>query len=603
MKTNLLKTLAFGMVLVASTSVFAQKTLPSDVRNYIAITGYNGTTPVTVSQTVKQDFSFTIQMPDETAAVVSAEKAHVEIGLNDTPSLDVTGSRYHEVDMKFNCTFSGDLTKFLSNIYGMPALTVPVTVIDGAKQQSFTYNIAGFQTSDNTIVGTPSSSDDAHKAWYIITDNVFSAVSSTDDSFIGVKGGTYFQLGDEKLTFKEDVNFMEADYTQAGDYSKFMKDVELSTLNMIDADTYKGVIYLPAGSTISVGTSCAVLQKAATINIDLKNIKNQARITGLLSKVIDDLTNTTMSHTQQVIITFMQSLNACVGLANAAQTVPVTVEFTTVPAGLTVYDGETVTPNQSEKQFEEIRKTCPNAVAVHNFGSPVEDNTNVLEPQTNGSYKCSDFELSDLSVVGTSVSTDFSSKSDFVAEKGKYVRKNLPTNGYVTFCFPFDVTSEMLSGSKLYTFKSYDAASSSATFTEVSKVAAGTPALAYANGKDWEIEFDETAIKANTESNDAEKGTFVKTDDYASVYFGVTADNQMLAPLAKDLYPFRASFKLGSTVAPGAKTVAINTIVTAIKNVVSASESKTIYTINGAKVNLISQPGLYIVNGKKTYVK
>jgi len=609
MKTNLLKSLLCGAALLASVAASAQKTLPADVRNYFAVTGYteNGD-PVTISSTVKFGFDFEIQLADPSNATVAANKATIEVGINDVNTLGALGeTRYHEKTLTSDVNFEGDLSEFLSSAYTLGDLQVPVKVIDGSEVRDFTYSIAHL-TNDYKIIGTPSSYNEAYDAWKMITDRVVSKKKSIDDSYFSAKAKSYIQFGDERMYFTNDVDLFVEPWNKTEELGKITSNISVlngnldpELANMSVADTYKPVICLKAGTALAVGQSIAVLQKDAKITMDLSAIAGNTKLTKQISSILNEIM-TSSARSKTAILVFFRTFNGILDMIHyagrATGSVPVTVEFSDADANLDIYTVEGCTQNQTEEDFQAVKETYPNAMAVANYGQ-AKNPENILFGNSNGEYVCYYFNLTDLTTANGK-STDWYSPYDFYVVSGQYVRKNLP-NGYASVCLPFAVNSDELNGSDILTYADYDGAYL-ATFVSGTKVEAGVPFMAYATGGTWEIDLQDKEVSATVANGNSTYGTYVKTTDYAMEYFGVNTSINKFARLASKLSPFRACLDLKPTVS-NVKEISISRVATAIEKVQNNTEAQTIHTISGVKLNKISQPGLYIINGKKMFVK
>ena len=590
-----------GQFDVNSVEITATAAPAPKVKNYFAVSGKNGEEVVTVSSTVYEGFGFTVQLPAADKAVVGADYAKIELGLYDVASLDEKGeSRYQTWEYTTSTTNKINLAEYLKYAYAMQNVTVPVTVIDGDEQKSFTYNIAS-TNSDYQIIGTPSSYAEASAAWTMITDRVQASRKTADDSEATVKAGTYVQIGDERVTVTADATLCEGDWSVASEKAKIQTN-GVEKLDLDARDTYQAVIFLPAGSTLAVGQSQAVLLKDATITFDLRKYYDNYPAAGALTDQLTYISEKIKGDRAVAAMYAIMFFNNIVGMISAAGEVPATVEFSTTEAKLTVYPGSAdAIENQTEESFQNIRAKYPNAMAVLVSGQ-VADNTNVLVASADG-YVCQNFVLTDLSEEGTAAyaaTTDWYAPADFVAVSGSYVRHNLP-NGYASVCLPFALDAEMLGGAKVLTYDYYDG-NVNAYFTEGETNEAGVPCNIMAQGGELTATFDMTPIVATVANGNNTYGTYTTTDDYALSYYGVKSSINKFCPLAKYLYPFRACLALNAP----STVKEINAKIsgeTAIETVEAAAETQDIHTISGVKVSKISKPGLYIVNGKKMFVK
>lgn len=603
MKTNLLKTVLAGAALLVSSAVCAQIELAENVKNYFAVTGFNGDKEVTVSSTVFDGYSFVVQLPSTNNSVVKADKLRMDIAIQDVNSVGAKDqlrqeSKEFETGAK---SLTGDLHKLMENSYKFThnkgGVNVPVTVIDGARTESFIYNIVG-APNNNTISGTPDPETDCRAAWAIIASNMKSFKKPLHDTYFGVRAGAYIEIAGERLTVKADKNLCQEPWTVDGVKEEALNNLEKTETGATGADTYIAKIFLPAGSALAVGFSESVLQKDALITFDFGSLYRSygTALPKQISPLMED-----MKTPETAVFGFIQAFDGLVGLICDAKEVPTTVEFTPAAPGFTVYPGSAeALYNQTEEQLEACQAQFPNTMAIQKYGESSRIG-NVIE-LVDGEYVCKYFELTDLSKKPTpefAASTAWYSPVDFIAIEGYYLRKNL-TAGYASVCLPFAISTEMEGIDEILTYDSYDG-DVWAYFVSGEENAAGVPCNIISSGEeDMDIEFDNTPIVATIANGNSTYGTYTATDEYATYYYGVNATINKFCPLAGNLYPFRACLDLQA----GGKDVAAKIISTptAIKNVESTN-ANTIYNVSGAKVSKIAQPGLYIVNGKKMFVK
>lgn len=619
MKKNLFKSVLTGLALLAGTVASAQTPLADNVKFYLGVTGWNQQgTPATVSATVYDDYKFEVQMPELVNGVcqVGVGQAKVDIALQNTSTLGVGGTiRQHSAII--NTTVDGiyaNLGEMLSSAYHFQSTTVPVSVIDGSKTSNFVYDIQA-NSNSNMIVGTATSPADASKAWKIITDNVTSTTKTFNDSYYVAKAGTYLQIGDERYEFKEDVDLMKGEF-DLGDIVDQMLDHSKAKLvkNVATgADTYKAVVYLPAGSTLSVSNSMAVLNKSVTITFDMTSLYQQQDLTGILSQILASVNSSADANVKKykTILTSVSFFNQLIAMIDAAETVPVEVLFTpaeettSLDAYINTDLGIEVQFDIAPAAFETILAEYPNAVAKLVSG-PVPAVKNVIYCENNQFY-CDNFVLTDplpqYSTVQTAAYANFYTPVNFIAKQGSYVRPLY--NGYNSICVPFAISTEMTGINDILTYESYDG-DVTVTFTSGATNAAGVPAVIISDGTALDVAFNNTEVVAAPVNGNSTYGTFALTNAYAHNYFGVNTDTNKFEPLIGILAPFRSCLNLNNVPSNnGAKGISIKVVeapATGI-NSVNASESNAIYTVSGVKMNKIAQPGLYIVNGKKVSVK
>ncbi len=329
MKRLLLKSIVAGTALLASVSASADKT----EKFYLGVTGYTTdettSTPITVDATVYDDYSFVVGLP-ASGSVVSANNAKIDVRMTDVASLGVSGTK--SISKTFTTGVTGvdaKLDTWLSNAYKFAGASLPVTVIDGSKNQAFTYTIGAVSATSNgyTITGTPSSTENARAAWQMITANVTTGNNTDGDSYVAIPSGTYVQVGNEQLVFENSYNYLKGEWTLSSQMQAVKDNAYLETLSNVTglaSDVFK--VYLPVGTTLALGNSYATLNKAALITMDFSaNASADYTLTGLLSdlRTASDKENAVY----EVMASLMSLFNEVIGMVDYSESVPVTVEF------------------------------------------------------------------------------------------------------------------------------------------------------------------------------------------------------------------------------------------------------------------------------------
>lgn len=225
---------------------------------------------------------------------------------------------------------------------------------------------------------------------------------------------------------------------------------------------------------------------------------------------------------------------------------------------------------------------------------------------------------SDAMKVSTiSVAKKIYTLSESVVPNFKNIVQNSPVNvsmtrsfvaGWNSLCLPFATTAEAL-GCKAYQFTS--ATSSSVTFSEVTKLDAGTPYLVKFDAAVSNLFFENVDITATTAESVAQNGvTFQGT--YVQIngkdLFGVLANGSIKQGTSDAYFDGYRAYFTGLTVpageGAGARVLLLDDDVTGISNVsVKTDNNNDMYTLSGMKVNGRPQKGIYIQNGKKYIVK
>ncbi len=283
------------------------------------------------------------------------------------------------------------------------------------------------------------------------------------------------------------------------------------------------------------------------------------------------------------------------------------------------YDGVEQTL-EDKAGWESVLTSVPNAIALADeiHQNWARRHSNVLVKNSNGSYTCADFLLTDLSQgysssASEAAKTGFFTPVSFNVTKGTYKRQAYV--GYNTLCLPFSFkASDLSSSAKVFTFNSYDADKTKVVFKAVSgTVAAGTPCIVKEK-KDvvWTVNLSGKIIEVAQPSEDNRmRGTYVTTDTWQGKGYSPRSSDGKFAPLTQYLHPFRACFSLTdlNAAARGSLwTVFLDedgvTVIDEINAAGSATDApKSIYTLSGQRVKEVKRSGLYIVNGEKQYIE
>lgn len=662
MKTNLLKTLLVGAALMLGLGASAQTE-----RFYVGVTGYNNNhkNAQTVYATMYDNFAFSIKLP-EASAKIGATYADVQMRMTGVEGLGLAAdeTRNYSVSYDTGVTVTEQtLSEWLPNSYALAdskVVSVPVTVVDYIKtnitptRQTFTYTIAGVEKTQ--IVGTPSSTEDARKAWAIITNETTATRPESHDSKFILKAGAYFQIGNEKVFCDgKDVDLL-VNNGQETVQNTLTSELSYTT---VTEDTKKVVLYLPAGSTMKVDNSMAELDNNCTITFDCSNLEEGA-LDNLITTALNLNGATTEDAMKKISIqNVLKFFDALIGLIDKATVIPCTVQFgepTNVPF-ITVYAGKE-TPEDGLKtiaEFNEIKNTKTHnalgfvdAADAEEYAVELRGVNNIVVKYPAGKagnyyYESPKLVLTDImSTPATAPDniTDFYSPVDFIAVTGGYYREF--ANKTSTCCLPFELTgSDFLNGDGyLMTFAFYEALNDEsqsgnvtgessvdayAYFNKRATINAGVPCFIYntTGVMSMDIAFENTKIVGTPDNSANLQGTFISGSCFASTdFWGIDTTGQQLGRYSETTtaYPFRSALTLthnapfnnweNHSTSGSVKRLFIGVMddngdATSIDGVQIkvAEKAKAIYNINGAKVSNISKPGLYIVNGVKMFAK
>ena len=208
---------------------------------------------------------------------------------------------------------------------------------------------------------------------------------------------------------------------------------------------------------------------------------------------------------------------------------------------------------------------------------------------------------------------DFYAPSAFTAQTVTYSRAN--TAGYNSVCLPFAVSAaDFGSEARLEQFTSTDGQSVSLTST-TDENAAGQPCFVYCpeTQTEWTLTKQNAHIVAEpieaSDGNAVLHGSFTNAAIGAGQYkltadgtaFGVTTNKGKVTAFRTYLTPATTAgaAALLQVLHDGAEVTGVNTAV----QPASVNQPVAIYDLTGRRVQRITRPGIYIVNGKKTVVR
>jgi uncharacterized repeat protein (TIGR02543 family) len=288
----------------------------ASMKFYLAVSS-NGKT---VDASVFDDYAFTVTMPAADNSTVDASDLSITAKMQNVESLNVGDLRSHTITPTTGLTGTPDLSGWLKSCYAFQDGTMNVKVITTDNQtKECTYNFTG---DNGRILGIPTDVDSTRAAWQAITANVNSTTQTQEDSYILLNGGSYIQIGTEKLMFHDGVSQLKID--NVSDFNTLNTTIRNAlTLNTeaqdIDPQVY---IQLTKGTTLAVGSSVATLDKDVTIGIT--GIKDMSTLNTALSTMRD---STGAYNTAMNLIHLFDALVAAVDGSDA---VNVTIDFYTL---------------------------------------------------------------------------------------------------------------------------------------------------------------------------------------------------------------------------------------------------------------------------------
>ena len=236
-----------------------------------------------------------------------------------------------------------------------------------------------------------------------------------------------------------------------------------------------------------------------------------------------------------------------------------------------------------------------------------------------------------LLTVKTATLNQATDNSTFISTHDGYVydvtlTRTLQTGGWNTFCVPFDISSSQITskfgaGTLVRTLGSsaFNSSTKELTlnFTNASSIEAGKPYLVYI-GSETAVSnptFEYVTIVSGTTTTETTYANFMPVMNPTSLTGGdksilfVTGGDKLTYPSSTgNINGFRAYFLLKGVAAAGARAFTMNFDdgeTTSIKDAVKSEELriKSYYDLQGRKIDMPTQKGVYIVNGRKVVIK
>lgn len=273
----------------------------------------------TVDMTVGEDYTAVFTMP-AAGGMVNTDSIALTAKMQDVASLGVEGVKSHTTTISTGLGGTDvTLNTWLPNCYNFEGATINATIGD----KSCTYTLDAIDKADsNSNMYTITATTDpaaASAAWQALTSHV-TAGTQADDSKIVIKNGAYLMIGTEKLEFtSSEVGDLTLDnFNNMNALNETIRNhVKLST-----CDDQGGTItaYLPAGTTLAVGSSVATLKDNCTITITL-----DADEMGALSTALSSLQS--KADATMMVKELVQQFDNLVGVIDATGNVTVIVSF------------------------------------------------------------------------------------------------------------------------------------------------------------------------------------------------------------------------------------------------------------------------------------
>lgn len=279
----------------------------------------------TVDMTVGEDYTAVFTMP-ATGGTVNTGSIDLTAKMQDVASLGVEGVKSHTTAIS---TGLGEtdvtLNTWLPNCYNFGGATINATIGD----KSCTYTLGAIDKTDSNMYTITATTDPAaaSAAWQALTSHV-TAGTQADDSKIVIKNGAYLMIGTEKLEFtSSEVGDLTLDnFNNMNALNETIRNhVKLSTCED-QGDTITA--YLPAGTTLAVGSSVATLKDDCTITITLDEDEMSSEGESCLRTTLSSLK--AANNASAMVQTLVNAFDELVRIADTSAKVDINITFSNV---------------------------------------------------------------------------------------------------------------------------------------------------------------------------------------------------------------------------------------------------------------------------------
>ena len=279
----------------------------------------------TVDMTVGEDYTAVFTMP-AAGGTVNTGSIDLTAKMQDVASLGVEGVKSHTTTIS---TGLGEtdvtLNTWLPNCYRFEGATI-IATIDG---KSCTYTLGKLDKTDSNMYTITAATNPAaaSAAWQALTSRV-NAGTQADDSKIVIKNGAYLMIGTEKLQFGEGVtdDLVLDNLNDMNALNETIRNhVKLSTCDD-QGDTISA--YLPAGTTLAVGSSVATLKDNCTITITLDADEMSSEGNSCLRTTLSSLK--AANNASAMVQTLVNAFDELVRIADTSASVDINITFSNV---------------------------------------------------------------------------------------------------------------------------------------------------------------------------------------------------------------------------------------------------------------------------------
>lgn len=276
----------------------------------------------TVDMTVGEDYTAVFTMP-AAGGMVNTGSIDLTAKMQDVASLGVEGEKSHTTTISTGLGKTDvTLNTWLPNCYKFEGATINASIGD----KSCTYTLGAIDKTNSNMYTITATTDPAaaSAAWQALTSHV-TAGTQADDSKIVIKNGAYLMIGTEKLEFtSSEVGDLTLDNfnKMGGLNTEIHTKVKLSTCGD-QGDTITA--YLPAGTTLAVGSSVATLKDNCTITITLDADEMSVSCLRTTLSSLKDANNASA-----MVQTLVNAFDELVRIADTSASVGINITFSNV---------------------------------------------------------------------------------------------------------------------------------------------------------------------------------------------------------------------------------------------------------------------------------
>ena len=225
---------------------------------------------VKVSGTAFDNYFATLVIP--AGATVRSAYAEILLEMTDVASLGVIGTRSHTLTIQTGIDREVQLDSWIGNLIALEELTVKGKIDGKPYSYELTREVEQDEGREEAYYAYLMTTNTAQTrtAWQALTAPLSSTTQAADDSYLLIKNGSYLQIGTEKLEFEQAGDLKLDNIHDAESLNGAMDAIRAAVVlrtGVPAADTMVE-IFLPAGTTLALGSSVVTLERDAKITAD-----------------------------------------------------------------------------------------------------------------------------------------------------------------------------------------------------------------------------------------------------------------------------------------------------------------------------------------------